>query len=283
MGVRAKNRLWFRAVPSVGGALLASILMSACDGSFQAPTPARRPSPTSSPQPQSQSPLTESPDESVSGTRRCPHGKEIAAAYVLVGTTLFKYPRSNPTQSLGRPPGNTHESEKGGANDLGYCAEVPARVQVLDLKGVLEGDQGPYAQQFGLLTSISLIGTPDGPSAMQDVNERTSDRFVNMAVCERLANGLRGCSVGSDFEHAQVSTFRSDSSGYTAPLGRRYIVLCGLGPSISPDDCHVYYRLYKGVSLSYGFDKSRLPVDQILEVDAALRRKVSALAVVERH
>ncbi|WP_148649676.1 hypothetical protein [Lysobacter antibioticus] len=283
MDIRAKSRLRFRAVLSVGGVLLTSLLMNACDGSLQTSTPAQRPKSTSSPQSGSQHPLSERSDESVSGARRCPRGKEVDAVYALVGATLFKYPRANTVQSVGRSPGNTHRSDEGGANDAGYCAEVPARVQVLDLKDVFERDQGPYAQQFGLLTSISLIGTSDGSSAMQDVSERASDRFVNMAVCKNLKNGLQGCSVGSDFEHAQVSTFRGDSRGYTAPQGRRYIVLCGLGPTISPDDCHVYYRLYRGVSLSYGFDKSRLPVDKILEVDAALRRKVNALAVVERN
>ncbi|MEH6417163.1 hypothetical protein [Pseudomonas sp. CGJS7] len=201
----------------------------------------------------------------------CPNGRDPSSVYAITGKTIFKFPRRAPDSTARLRPDE---------GDLGECVEHPRPIQVLSLAQVLKdlSENEPNKEAFPQLSRPRLYGHHPNLS-LQRSNQYVAASRGPEAQCQTRSSGLEICSGHGPIESAETTILRVPLAEHSTPDGHAFVVLCGLGPSLSRDDCGVDYQLSETVSLSYNFDRSKFPIDQIVEVDRMLRKKVDDLVV----
>lgn len=210
---------------------------------------------------------------------RCARGGD-ASIYVSLGdvvlgvprtdTPVARYPAHADVDKLPVPP--TPNAPEG-------CREHPSPAQVLHLTRYQAGFLAQaFPEDDAPLASINVNWLPRGRSLLQDSNEELSERMSKRRQCIDVAAALSGC--GKDPANAP-SVYRARTEAHALPDGRPWVVVCGMGPNVSPDDCQVSYRLPGGIGLNYRFDRQRVPVSRMIDLDRAVRAGVLALRVTD--
>lgn len=130
-------------------------------------------------------------------------------------------------------------------NQEAWCKQAPVAASGVELTNeqaaYVPGEIGSNA-----LIELTLAYVSGGRYLLRGSDEDLLMRNVNKRRCA-VESGLYSCGIPG----SSVLIHTGKASGYFAPNDRPFIVICGLGISIGPDECRVHYLLNDWLALSY--------------------------------
>jgi len=199
--------------------------------------------------------------------RRCPGGGD-GHLRIALGATLLRIPYTGVplhrdlADGEGAPAIADPDVPEG-------CRERPAPAQRIHLQSLPESS----LPHLGELTSVALTWLPEGRSRLQETHEALFDRLRTRGVCRDAPPDLLVCGSG-----AGPTLYRANSADTHWPR-RHWIAVCGLGPSVLPDDCLVYAQILPQVALDYRFSLKQVEPARMARQHDDLRAAVASMVV----
>ncbi len=159
------------------------------------------------------------------------------------------------------------------------CPGHPVRAGAYTLRAALSEPGGSGDQPDGAgtrFTPFKLVSvSPDSWGLQPWAEGRFSKNCESFGVWTELANGLIACRVrfedAPELDKDSAISYQARPEVYRAPFDRPLIVVCSHLLGIGTQTCHIRYKLYPTANFVRKFDLQRVNVDDLIDVDRALR------------
>ena len=139
------------------------------------------------------------------------------------------------------------------------------------------------APRHGRMDTVSLVATGPNTWGMQPLRERAFDR--NCEKGARVASDVKGFEVCETHPAVDIPggypndlpsslSLKASREYYSAPFDRAFVIDCRRNVPGTAFNCHVDYKLYETVNISYSFETANIPFADVVEVDKALRTSI---------
>ena len=206
-------------------------------------------------------------------------GESRDITYVITNNVMFRIPYDLRDREMIHPVGQSTSIKSIAPSNRQGCRSNPVPVWGLYLIGRRENflRQWP-SDHLNALRSMNLFGQADGKNRIQETIESSLISMSRLFPCEKYDLKLIRCGRGNQYRRSAI-IFAAPLSIYSAPMGHPFIVMCDGDASIYNDMCRVSYRVTTEYGLSYEFDRTKLPIDKVIELDRVLRKAVMQMQV----
>lgn len=169
------------------------------------------------------------------------------------------------------------------------CSDHPVQAKAFTLRAPtseLLAHDGESDSRWPPFIVFRLIWvSPDYWGLQPSAEKRFARKCSAFGVWEELKNGLVACRTRSEktpeLDQTSAISYQARPEVYGAPFGRPFVVQCSHLLQIGMQDCEISYKLYPSVNFFRRFDLQRADVDEIVDVDRALRAWIKNARVAD--